>query len=57
MAEDEGVESRTGYGIEGSQGPIGHGKMRAEDALGNAGEYVVKTTPAYSFYPQNTPFG
>jgi len=55
VAEDEGVESRTGYGIEGSQGPIGHGKMRAEEALGNADEYVVETAPVYPFYPQNTP--
>ena len=37
------------------QGPIGHGEVGAEEALGNAGEYVVKITPAYSFYPQNTP--
>ncbi len=42
-------------GIEGLQGPIGHREVEAEEALGNADEYVVKITPAYSFYPQNTP--
>jgi len=48
--------SEMGYDIEGFQGPIGHREVEAEEALGNASEYVVKITPVYSFYPQNTPF-
>ena len=44
-----------GYGIEGLQGPIGYGEVGTEEALGNAGEYLVKTVPIYSFYHQNTP--
>ncbi len=41
-----------GPGIEGLQGPIGHGEVGAEEALGNADEYVVKTAPVYSFTPK-----
>ncbi len=43
-----------GPGIEGLQGPIGHGEVGAEEALGNADEYVVKTAPVL-LYPENTP--
>ncbi len=35
-------------GIEGLQGPIGHREVGAEEALGNAGAYVVNTAPVYS---------
>ncbi len=49
------IYDEMGYGIEGLQGPIGCGKVGAEEAWGTAGEYVVKTAPIYSFYHQNTP--